>query len=188
MPDIFLYTGHTNPNDIILSDPTVVRGIVIPPGTNLWTDPRDWVVGETVLTALLDAVSDDLTFLKTPTQARTTAGASTSTASTSLVDIASVTHTITSNVAVVEVIFAGVISMAAAGNPTLTLLIDGVNQGDVSWGLATLVRTAASSDSISFVFRTASLTAAAHVFKVQWKVSASTATLQAGWNFYVVER
>lgn len=157
--------------------------------TATWNGARDWAAGETLTEPSFDNyLSSNLLALKTPPQARTTAGTTTSTTSAVLVDIALVTHTITTTAAAAEVMFTGIIGVTVACSMITTLLIDGANVGNATWGIATVVRAAASTDTLSYVFRSAVLTAGSHTFKMQWLVTAGTATLQPGWNFYVVER
>jgi hypothetical protein len=154
-----------------------------------WTDPKDWNSGETLLEADFDNyISSNLMFLKTPTQSRLTAGTLTTTTSASFVDITGVTITMTTNAYKCNIHFIASIACSTAGLVTTTLLIDGVNVGDATLGIQLGNYAGSSNLPFGFVFPTAVLTAGSHTFKMQWKTSAGTATLQTGWNFYAVER
>lgn len=154
-----------------------------------WFPPKDWTPGETLLESDFDEqFSSNLLFLKTPTQDRISAGTTTNTTSASFVDISGVTITMTTNAYKCNVIFGCTIGLSVAATVVMTLLIDGTSVGDASWGLQTITRGAASNDAIGFTFPTDVLSAASHTFKMQWKTSAGTLTLQPGWWFYVEER
>jgi hypothetical protein len=152
-----------------------------------YTLPYDWTTGETITEALLDATNSNIMFLKTPTQDRITAGATTNTTSTSYVDIALATRTITTNAFKANVAFSGAGSISVAGTVLVTLLIDGVNVGDSVAGITGFTGGINGAGNLGFFFPTATLTAASHIFKLQWKTTAGTATLNNGWTFYVWE-
>jgi hypothetical protein len=154
----------------------------------IWTPGYNWTDGEVIPENLLQDISNSLDFLKTPTQDRLVNQATTSTTSTSFVDIAGMTITKTTNAYAVEVGFVGSFYTGAALTGDITLLVDGVNQGDATRGLQTVLSTGIWSIPAGFVFRTDVLTAASHIFKLQWKTSTSTLGVQAGWSFWIVER
>lgn len=157
--------------------------------TATWSAPRDWSVGETLTEPNFDTyISSNLLFLKTPTQERITAGTTTNTTSATFVDISGVTITKTTGAYKCDVIFAGSAGVSSAASAVITLLIDGTNVGNASTGITAFTLAASEGGNLSFIFPTAVLTAGSHTFKCQWKTSAGTLTLNAGWNFYIVER
>jgi hypothetical protein len=155
-----------------------------------WTEPpKTWSAGETLThTDFNTYFRDNMMALKTPNQTRLAAGVTTNTTSTSFADISGVTITRVVNASKVDVMFTGSIATAAAATFFVTLLIDGVNVGDATTGITGAQFTAAGGCNFSFTYPTDVLTAASHTWKLQWKTSASTITLNTGWSFYVVER
>lgn len=154
-----------------------------------WTAPTTRTTGVLVTASIWNTdVVDNLTFLKTPTQSRLSAGATTNTTSAAFVDMTGVTITMSTNAAAAEVGFVGSFNISVAATAVVTLLVDGTNQGDATQGLQHVPATAATNAGISLVFRTATLSAGSHTFKLQYKTSAGTLTLLAGWSFWAVER
>ncbi len=154
-----------------------------------WRTPKDWAAAGTLFESDFDDyLSSPLMFLKDPTQDGVRAGTTTNTTSASFVDIAGVTKTITTNAARARMLFVGSVNLSVAATVGITLLVDGTSVGDATTGLQYITRGAGSNDPFCIVFHTVTLTAASHIFKAQWKTSAGTLTLQAGWHFEVIEQ
>lgn len=150
--------------------------------------PITWTAGQVPThTDFNEQIKGNIEFLKTPTQDRLANQATTNTTSTSFVNITGVTLTIATNAAKVLVLFQGGVASSAALTADLTITVDGTNAGDASRGLATIVATGILSYPTTLAYRTEALTAASHTFRVQWKTSTGTITLQAGWAFSVIE-
>lgn len=141
--------------------------------TATWTTITDQVANTVVTASRLNALRDNLDWLKTPPSARMLASADQSVTSTSYVDLFSSLSITTKGGAIM---LAGtIIAVAPAANSLyLDVVLDGVSQTGVSWGVA---RSAVTSHHVIPIFWvTTALTAAAHTIKVQAKVSAGTAS------------
>jgi hypothetical protein len=154
----------------------------------VYVTPHDWLDGEIIPESYMQEISDNLAFLKTPTQTSLVAGATTNTTSASFVDITGVTVTQNYGAYAIEAIFSGSFSISTAASAGFTVLVDGVNQGDSAWGVQFMTFGAAATTGIGFNVRIPAVTAASHTIKMQWKTSAGTLVLQPGWRFSVTER
>jgi len=102
------------------------------------------------------------------------------TASNTFVDLTGVTVTITTAAHRCLCVFSASIKNTAIGNGQfVTLLVDGTNQGGTNGLIELDCAGTAFYGNAGFSFVTASLTAASHTFKIQWRVGAGTSTCQA---------
>ncbi len=153
-----------------------------------WTTPRTWVTNELVTADVLNEhVRDNLNALKAPPTASYILGTSYSTTSTTYVNVDStnLALTITTTGGDVVVGFNGAGVMAVLGNSGyLTVSMDNVNVAG-AYGITFL--TSSAVVPISFAFLLRDLSPGVHTFRLQWKVSGSTATLYATGEFWVRE-
>lgn len=146
-----------------------------------WTIPKTWSTGELVTASLLNThLRDNLDALKDPPTAAYMANESSNytTTSTSFVDVdaTNMALTLDTNGGAVLIGFHGYANNAA-GIVYFDVEIDGVRMA----GDDGLLRSTANSNySICFVVLKTALSAGSHTFKLQWRVTASTATLYAG--------
>lgn len=75
---------------------------------------------------------------------------------------------------------------STALNASMTVLVDGVNQGNATYGLSYGYVANANPLAASLVWVATGLTAGAHTVKLQYKTSTGTLTV-AGFSFAVVE-
>lgn len=141
-----------------------------------WTVPTTRLTDDLITSSIWNTdVVDNLLWLKDPTTDVVTLSTALTTSSTTFADMTGLSITITTNGGSVLVGFTGSFtnSNSAAAN-NITLLVDGVSEG-ADDGVAVFVDT----DVVSFVWLVEGVSAGSHTFKLQWKVSAGTATLYA---------
>jgi hypothetical protein len=154
-----------------------------------WSTPVTRATGELITAVSWNAdVRDNLLFLKTPTSGRIANQATTNTTSATFTDLALATLTITpTSGATVEVGFIGSAFTSGALTGDFTILAGGTNQGDTARGLQTIVATGIQGFPISMVIRVPSQSGST-IYKVQYRTSAGTLSINNGWQFWVVER
>jgi hypothetical protein len=146
-----------------------------------WTTPKTWSTGEALSASDMNThIRDNLGALKAPPTAAYTCdevGDYATTQTTFVdVDVSNLALTITTTGGDVMVGFHGHI-YANGGICNLDVTVDGAREaGDDG---ITAVH-AAFREAVSFVRLITDLDAGSHTFKLQWKVSAGTATLYAG--------
>jgi len=152
-----------------------------------WTSPRTWVAGELVTAALMNAhVRDNLLILKDPVSDDylTNEGSDYTTSSTSYVDVdaTNLAFTLVTNGGPVVVAFTGVVSHSSTGDTEFDVDMDGARlAGDDGLTTVNTVTTGPPKTAgVSFAFLKSALSAASHIFKLQWRTEAATATLHAG--------
>lgn len=115
-----------------------------------------------------------------------------STTSTSFVDLTDASITLTTTARPVLIGLTGSCQNSIQGqNVMFDLDIDGTRQGGTN-GLANLQADAANAQmTIGLTYLTASLSAGSHTFKIQWRISSGTGTIQASstqpYVFWVTE-
>ncbi len=151
-----------------------------------WTSPRTWVAGELITAAIMNAhVRDNLLILKDPVSDDYLAneGSDYTTSSTSYVDVdaTNFAFTLVTNGGPVMVGFTGIVRHTN-GTGEFDVDMDGARlAGDDGLALGHAIAAAEPSKvTVSFVFLKSSLSAASHIFKLQWRVSAGTVTMNAG--------
>lgn len=153
-----------------------------------WTTPRTFATGELITASILNVhIRDNMNALHTPAGGynKLDLGADITTASTSFTDIdaTNLILTFTTGGGDVIVFFVGNITNSNAGTRNYLDIFESVAAARYGTddGLL-LVHSAGSTVANPFCLavRIPSLTAVAHSFKPQWKVSAGTATLYAG--------
>lgn len=160
------------------------------PTTNsaTWTTARTWSTGELVTASIMNThVRDNLNALKTPSGGYSliNQGADYTTSSTSFADIdaTNLILTFTTNGGDVMVFFVGNVTNSNAGARQYFDIFESVANTRYGGDDGLLCVPSAGStvaNPFCLAVRIPSLTAASHSFKVQWKVSAGTATLYAG--------
>lgn len=153
-----------------------------------WTTPRTWTTGELISASIMQThVSGNLNALKTPAGGynKLDLGADITTSSTSFADADStnLSLTFTTGGGDVIVFFTAVCVNSNANARTYFDIHESV--AGARWGGddgLTMLSTAGSTVPQTGVIaaRITGLSAAAHTFKLQWKVSAGTSTLYAG--------
>jgi hypothetical protein len=159
--------------------------------TAIWTLPRTWATGEIVTAAMLNQyLRDELDYLKARPVARVSDldGTVSNTSSTSFVDVTGATVSITTSGSSRLLIMANWWwSTSVSLIPYMTALVDGVNQGDATAGLASLSSGINTPAMGSFVFiTTAAVSDAAHTVKLQYKTNTGTLTI-SGFSLAVME-
>ncbi len=109
-------------------------------------------------------------------------GGDVTTTSATFVDMTGVTITITTGATRCMIEFTADVfhSSATPQSISIALLIDGASQGGTGGNLGVTSVAVNSGINVSFTFLTDVLSAGSHTFKIQWKTSAATATVQAG--------
>ncbi len=149
-----------------------------------WTSPRTWVAGELITAAIMNAhVRDNLLILKDPISDDylTNEGADYTTTSTSFVDVdaTNLAFTLVTNGGPVMIGFLGTGKSSAGLQMHFDVDLDGARiAGDD--GMVSTTIAVATAVAFAFVFLKSSLSAASHIFKLQWKVTGGTGTLFAG--------
>jgi hypothetical protein len=141
--------------------------------TATWTTITDQVANTVVTAARLNALRDNLDWLKSPPSARMLPSADQSVSSTSYVDLFSSLSLTTKGGAIM--LCGTIICVAPAGQSLyLDVVLDGVSQTGLGWGVA---RSAiALHQIVPIMWVTTAQAAAAHTIKIQAKVSAGTAS------------
>ncbi len=163
----------------------------------IWTAPRTWATGEIVTAAALNThLRDNLEFLKAQVDAPLAvtsagSGAIPTTTSGTFVDVhANYVITMTTTGAPLLLGFSGTWKSASSGaDCCLDVTIDSTRIGHSSYGL--MLMQAASADQVQPFshLRVISLAAGSHTFRLQWRVSTGTLSINqtATTQFYVVE-
>lgn len=150
----------------------------------VWSSPKTWAVGELVTAALLNAhLRDNLDFLKTPPTAayilNETGDYTTTSTSFVNVDVAKLTLSITTAGGDVLIGFCGSI-LESAGTVFFDVDIDGTRTAGDD-GICTVTASSSTARTNATFFKLVQgLAPGLHLFKLQWKVNAGTATLFAG--------
>lgn len=151
-----------------------------------WNSPATRVTGELITAAIWNSdIADNLNYLLNRPSGQQNADevSNYSTSSTGFVDIDStdLALTVETHAGVAYVHFEGSIKIAGSGSELgyLEVVVDGVQVAGDS-GIMCIQRSTNFNDvyvPFSFTRRVPGLSNGSHVFKVQWKVSAGTATL-----------
>jgi hypothetical protein len=147
-----------------------------------WTTPVTWATNQLVTAADLNTqVRDNLGYLLNgrPYSNPLSTGQYGTTSTTYVdVDATAFTSTLTINSGRALVFFACYLyNQNVAGTGQLTLLVDGVDQGGAN-GLFHLGQN--GSRPVVYMKVISGLSAASHIFKLQWKVSVGTQTISIG--------
>lgn len=143
--------------------------------TATWTMPRTWATGEIVTAVMLNAhLRDNLDYLK----ARPTSvvsdfdGTVASTTSTSFTDLSGMSVNITtSGSSKLRIDASGSANSGGTGVACyVTVLVDGTNQGNATYGMAHVQLSGTAGFSISFV-TAAAVSDGAHTVKLQFRSS-----------------
>lgn len=150
-----------------------------------WVSPRTWTAGELVTATIMNAhVRDQLTALKSPAYFRCVIDEASNytTTSTSFTDVdaTNLSATITTAGGNVLVGFTCVVDNNGANYNYLNLDVDGATVVGDDGLVVTQEGAAGERQQAVFTFLVTGLSAGSHTFKLQWKVSAGTATLYAG--------
>ena len=150
---------------------------------NAWITPRTWTTGELITAAIMNAhIRDNLNALFSPVANIASITTDITETSTSFVDATGLTITFTTVGDTVVIGFVGTVSNSGSGatRTTFTLDVDGVDEGGSEGLIQVNQKGAADGESnVSFTWRITGLSIASHTFKIEWKVSAGTATLHA---------
>lgn len=145
------------------------------------TAPRTWATGEIVTAAQLnEQLRDNLDYLKARQVLQYTDqdGSVATTTSGSFTNITAVTKDITTQGSSSLLITVHLtVSHSTVAVSYFTVTVDGVNQGNSTYGLAT-VQNMDVIESISFGVLTASVSDGAHTVNVQYKTNAATLTVR----------
>ncbi len=151
-----------------------------------WTTPHTWIDGEALEEDIMnEQIRDNFNFLKDrPSNTRNiNEGANYTTALTNFddVDPTNLSLTITTEGGDVWVGFTGSISNSTINTYVhFDLEVDGVRFAGDDGIIVEQINPANNVSTIGFIILIDTLAAAAHTFKLQWKVSAGTATMFAG--------
>lgn len=149
-----------------------------------YSSPRTWVTGETVTATLMnDEIRDNVGALKSPAHGYCNLDEATdyTTTSTSFSDIDSTDLSMTLTTAGGKLIcwFTGVVTVTA-NRVALNVSIDGTNQF-ADDGLIDAGSQLSGGTPITFIAILENVSAASHVFRLRWKVTAAaTATMYNG--------
>ena len=155
-----------------------------------WTLMNDLSTGDLVTEADMDALRGNLEYLLDPNQQRIRRDAGDYTTTSTVfvdVDATNLTLTLETHGGPVLVFLTGRSSMSGVGSLTyFDVAVDGVRAGTPSAGDAGLTAFTSpatnAQHNVSFSFLVTGLAAGEHTFKLQWRVSSTTATLYANSN------
>lgn len=153
-----------------------------------WVTARTWTAGELITASIMNAhVRDNLNALKTPAGGYSVIneGSDYTTTSTSFTDIDTTDLSLTFTTAGGDVIifFCGSMNGGTIGQSTFVDIhesVAGTRLGGDDGLLQIVYATALNVVPVTICYRATGLSAASHTFKMQWKVTANTATLYAG--------
>jgi hypothetical protein len=153
-----------------------------------WSSPKNWNVGELLIASDFNAqLRDNMEWLKSrPFNTGTIS--TTTTTSTSFVQMTGSSASLSSVGGNVLIIFVGGVSNSGAGNSSsLDLAIDGTRQGDASFGLVSVHAPVANyNDMCCMVFMTSTPPiAGSHAYSVYWKTAAGT--LSGAGRLFIME-
>jgi len=137
----------------------------------------------------IEQVQNNITYLKErPVEAASDVdGTVASTASTSFTDLTGASVSITTSGTSKLLIIANWFWRASTAlNASMTVLVDGVNQGNATYGLSYGYVANANLVTGSLVWVATGVTAGAHTVKLQYKTNTGTLTVE-GFSFAVVE-
>lgn len=159
--------------------------------TATYTTPKTWTSALVTSTDMNTHIRDMMDYLKARPVARVSDldGTVFNTTSASFVDITGATVNITTSGSSRLLILANVMgNPSAAMAPAFTALVDGVSQGDATYGLMkTAMATAGQPYNTSFAFLTsAAVSDAAHTVKIQCLTNTGTLTIN-GFSLVVME-
>ena len=153
-----------------------------------WTTPKtDWTTGNLVAASDLNAMGDNLVFVKDRLDATThqyllDEVSNYTTTSTSFVDVDStnLSFSITTNGGDVICSFYGEVAVSSSSNRTINfnIAVDGTPQVSEN-GLVGIIGKDSNRLWFSFVYIITGLTAGTYDISLQWKINASTAILHA---------
>jgi hypothetical protein len=153
-----------------------------------WSDAiENWEPGDLVLATHMNAIGEDLNWLKNRPFATVTI-TSANTTSTSFAQMTGSSVSLTSTGGNMLIIFVGPVNGSGVGNTaSLDLAIDGVRQGDATFGLQSFHAPGAGyNEMCSMVFMTSTPPdAGSRAYSVYWKTSAGT--LSASGRLFVME-
>lgn len=153
----------------------------------IWTAPRDWLSGEIVTPALMNAhVRDNLSWLKTPTSAVKVITSDVATTSTSFVDVTGSSVSITTNGGNVLCL----LNACYTASTSLTLQLRFMQDGSPTAQLAQMTNPTTTGQMVTCLFLFQPSTGA-HTYVVQHKTTAGTITMAgssiANATFSVIE-
>lgn len=159
----------------------------------IYTTPRTWAAGEVVTASLLNThLRDMMDYFKARPISNVTDydGTVSSTTSTSYVDITGATVNITTSGSSRLLILANVVQGNSTGLNvhSVTALVDGVNQGDATFGLVAV--NPARSDqylSMPICHLTSVVFNGAHTVKLQYRVHTAATFVVAQYSLNVLE-
>lgn len=157
--------------------------------TATWTTPRTWATGEIVTAALANEQwRDNVDYLKARPLliVKDLDGTVASTSSTSFVDLTGASGSITTTGSSRLALSLSAVATASGANRSYwTMLVDGVNQGDATYGM-THGMGGSGGNQPSALFITAALSDGAHTVKIQWRVDGGSFTctqfILAAWE------
>lgn len=150
--------------------------------TAIYTAPKTWSASELLSAANFNThIRDMMDYLKARPVARAADldGTVSNTTSTSFADITGASVSITTAGSSRLLITANVVwNLSSASTAYLTALIDGVNQGDATSGIALRAGLGTNNETVSFAFLTSAAVAdGAHTVKLQYRTAANTLTV-----------
>lgn len=150
-----------------------------------WNTPETgWIDGAIVGTSDMNAIGEDLNYLKAMPfdNYLLQEGADYSTSSTSFTDIDSsdLALSVTTTGGDLEISFYGSFNINTSAFVYLDVDVDGTRVGLDDGLVIENLSSGVAGRTVGFIVRKSGLSAAAHTIKLQWKVSANTATLYAG--------
>ena len=153
--------------------------------TATWTAPKTWATGELVTATDMNTyLRDELEFLKDPPTATyvLNEGSDYSTTSTSFVDVDGTNLSLALTTAGGDVMigFFGLFRSSSTFQVHLDVAVDGARWGGDDGIVAMRVSSNVPDREAGFVVLMQGLSAGAHTFDLQWKVSGGTMTLYAG--------
>lgn len=151
-----------------------------------WQTMNNLSVGDLVTEADMDALRGNIEYLLDPNKQRALyTGGNFTTSSTSFVDVdaTNISATLDTNGGPVLIVVSGSGSHSVAGGTFyLDVTVDGARQGGTKGLWFADVGAANGNVGVGFSLLVTGLSAAEHVFKLQWRVDAGSATLVANSN------
>jgi hypothetical protein len=155
--------------------------------TATWATPvKTWADNNLVAASDLNAeIRDRMDFLKSPPTAQYTLNQASdyTTTSTSFVDVDGTNLVLTITTAGGDVLigFSGLVgNNGNTQNVLFDVLLDGVRIGGDDGLIGMRTAAAGAASPVSLLFLKTGLSAGSHTFKLQWRTTATTATLYAG--------
>ncbi|NWF69035.1 MAG: hypothetical protein HXY40_08110 [Chloroflexi bacterium] len=152
----------------------------------VWTTPKNWNVGELLIAADMNThLRDNLDWLKSR-PFNSVAVATTTTTSTSFVQMTGASVSLTSVGGSVLIMASMVVYGSAACTITTDFAVDGTRVGHTTNGLLALTSAPSNVNATMVWITPTPPSAGAHTYTVWWKTSAGTATA-ADYRLFVME-